>query len=608
MIFVMIVSIVFSSNTAFAAGEDVVLSDYKANDGRDIYQGRSFPLNVTIKNNGSDDISEVSVSIQNNKSFYQIENAEVSKIAKNDQANLELTILYMGGADTNLTIKISYKDAANQRQSVPYPITIDNIVPEDQTGGGNGGGGGGGSPVDKSDFKPVLEVSSDSIPEGKAGRTISIPLTISNISKYEAREIRITPSLPENVFVIDQLTVYKTIEKISAGKSSNIEFKFEIDKNAKAGTYKVPLEIKYKNVYGVDFSDSKDIYIKIINENLPPQLVVREAKTNPAVIKPGEIFMLTFDLWNMGTLGAKNVTVDLVPGDNFYALDSVTKKYLMEFKGLNNSEISYRLKAKDKLESGTYVIKVKLDHDDESGVEYPINVIVEGDDEQGIDIITENVKTPQQAVLTEQPFTVSFDIRNIGSTEARDVKITVDSGDKILPRSLNVLTVNSLKPGETVPVSFSFIASEDCESRTYPIKAIIEYKNGQEQVKKEQYIGVPIQGDDSGKGDADIITENIKTPQQAVLTEQLFTVSFDIRNIGSTEARDVKITVDSGDKILPQSLNVITISGLKPDEAVPVSFSFIASKDCESKSYPIKAVIEYKNGDEQVKKEQYMGS
>ena len=607
MIFVMIVSIVFSSNTAFAAGEDVVLSDYKANDGRDIYQGRSFPLNVTIKNNGSDDISEVSVSIQNNKSFYQIENAEVSKIAKNDQANLELTILYMGGADTNLTIKISYKDAANQRQSVPYPITIDNIVPEDQTGGGNGGGGGGGSPVDKSDFKPVLEVSSDSIPEGKAGRTISIPLTISNISKYEAREIRITPSLPENVFVIDQLTVYKTIEKISAGKSSNIEFKFEIDKNAKAGTYKVPLEIKYKNVYGVDFSDSKDIYIKIINENLPPQLVVREAKTNPAVIKPGEIFMLTFDLWNMGTLGAKNVTVDLVPGDNFYALDSVTKKYLMEFKGLNNSEISYRLKAKDKLESGTYVIKVKLDHDDESGVEYPINVIVEGDDEQGIDIITENVKTPQQAVLTEQPFTVSFDIRNIGSTEARDVKITVDSGDKILPRSLNVLTVNSLKPGETVPVSFSFIASEDCESRTYPIKAIIEYKNGQEQVKKEQYVGVPIQGDDSGKGDADIITENIKTPQQAVLTEQLFTVSFDIRNIGSTEARDVKITVDSGDKILPQSLNVITISGLKPDEAVPVSFSFIASKDCESKSYPIKAVIEYKNGDEQVKKEQYMG-
>ena len=609
MIFVMIVSIVFSSNTAFAAGDGVYISKYVANNGEDIEEGDDFVLELTIRNDSYDIITNVCVSFGSGASFQPLDSGRdqpfANEIKKGDPVPNSYNMFYTGGTDKNLPITIKYK-VGDEEKTVSTSIYIRNAKIPD---GNNNNNNDGGEP-DTRKYKPVLELVSDSIPEGKAGGTISIPIKILNTAKYEAREIKITPALSNLPFIVEQMTVSQVIEKIPAGKSAAIEFKFKIDKNAQEKTYTIPLSITYKNVYGDSFPEdgkTEEIYIKITNTNLPPKLVVREAKTDPAVIKPGENFTLTFNLWNMGTLEAKNVTVDLEPGDSFFALDNVTKKYLMEFKGLNNSEISYGLKAKDKLASGTYVIKVKLDHDDESGVEYPINVIVEGDDEQEVDIITENVKTPQQAVLTEQPFSVTFDIKNIGSTEARDVKITVDSGEKILTQSLNVLTVNSLKPGETVPVSFSFIASEDCESRTYPIKAVIEYKNGQEQVKKEQYIGVPIEGDDSQKGNVDIITENINTPQQAVLTEQPFTVSFDIRNIGSTEAKDVKITVDSGDKILPQSLNVLTVNSLKPDETIPVSFSFIASKDCESKSYPIKAVIEYKDGDEQVKKEQYMG-
>ena len=50
-----------------------------------------------------------------------------------------------------------------------------------------------------------------------------------------------------------------------------------------------------------------------------------------------------------------------------------------------------------------------------------------------------------------------------------------------------------------MPVSFSFIASKDCENRSYPIKAVIEYKNGDEQVRKEQYMGVLIESEEEKK-------------------------------------------------------------------------------------------------------------
>ena len=278
LVFVMMVSFVFSNNAVFAADEDVEFS-VEANSGRPINAREDFTLSLTIKNNNSDkQITNIKVIFGKSKAFIpsggQVQSFDGTIDAgKSDSDNFEM--FYSGDPDTDLQITIEYEYVEDGTEddsgrTTGRTINIDNAIPDDTSGGSGGTGGGGGSSVDKADFKPILEISSGAIPEGKAGRTITIPLTISNIAKYEAREIRITPTLPENVFIIDQMTVYEVIDKIPAGKSSGIDFKFMIDENAKAGTYKVPLEIKYKNVYGVDFSDSKDIYIKIINENLPP--------------------------------------------------------------------------------------------------------------------------------------------------------------------------------------------------------------------------------------------------------------------------------------------------------------------------------------------------
>ena len=609
MIFVMVISLMFNSNTVFAANKNVYISYYEANDGKDIERGKSFVLKVLVANDGSEEITDVIVYVEDNESFRQLKRGETDKIEKNSDEEVQLTMRYVGGVDEKLKVIISYKVGEDEGPDVTEYIEIYNIVPDEDPSGGTGGGGGGNT-IDKESFKPVLEVTSDAIPEGKAGGTIVIPLTISNIAKYEAREIRITPSLPENIFIIDQMTVYETIEKIPAGKSSDIEFKFRIDKKANAGTYKIPLKIDYKNVYGIDFTISKDIYIKITNENLPPQLVVREAKTNPETIEPDESFTLTFDLWNMGTLEAKNVTIDLDPGSDFFVLDNVTKKYLIELKGLNNREFTYKLKAKDGLEPGTYAIKVILGHDDEKGVEYPIYVLVEGEgkEEANVDIVTENINTPQQAVLTEQPFTVSFDVRNIGTTEAKDVKITVESGDKILPQSLNVLTINGLKPGESAPVSFRFTATKDSESKAYPIKAIIEYKNGDEQVKKEQYLGVMIENEQE-KSTLNtvpkiIISEYYSEPG-VVKAGENFTLYMKFLNTSKLKTvQNMKITLvvenessektGSGSVFTPvQSSNTFYIDNLEPGETSEKEMVMYTIPDAQAKTYVVTAVFEY---------------
>ncbi len=416
------------------------------------------------------------------------------------------------------------------------------------------------------------------------------------------------------------MTVYKTLDRIRAEKSSVVEFKFEIDKYARADIYSIPLTITYKNVYGVEFSELKSIYIKIINENLPPQLVVREGRTNPSIVESGENFSLSFDVWNMGTIEAKNVTVDIEPGDSFFILDNVTKQYLFELKGLNDRKISYSLKAKKDLESGTYPVTIILEHDEAAKTSYTLYVTVEGEEEEEeeekIDIITENVKTPLEAVETQTPFDISFDVKNIGLTEAKDVKITVDAGDMILPKSLNVLTINTLQPDESMPVSFSFIASKDCENRSYPIKAVIEYKNGDEQVRKEQYMGVLIESEEEKKDILNtvpkiIISEYSSDPGMVKAGEN-FTLNMEFLNTSKVKSiQNMKITlvVDEGSKetggsvFTPvQSSNTFYIDKLEPGQTSKKEMVMYTIPDAQAKTYVVKALFEYEyEEDEQLK-------
>ncbi|UZQ86422.1 S-layer protein [Thermoclostridium stercorarium] len=610
MVLVMIFSFVFSSNTVLAEGEKVDISA-TANNDELIRAKEYFDLSITVTNNneGLIPISNIEVIFGKTSSFIpsggHVQTIE-GTLYHGESVTEDFEMFYSGEKETALMITVRYK-YGEQYQKVAKTINIDNVAPDTSSGGDNTGGGDGGGGGLTSEFKPVLEITSAAMPEGKAGGTITIPLTISNIAKYEAREVRITPTLPENVFIIDQLTVYKVVDKIPAGKSADVEFKFKINEKADENIYKIPLQIKYKNIYGNDFTDTKEIYIKITNNNLPARLVVRDAKTNPEVIKPGETFALTFDLWNMGTLEAKNVTVDLNPGNEFFVLNNVTKNYFFEINGLNNKEVTYNLKAKDKLESGTYVVKVLMSHDGETNLEYPLYVKVEGDEkEENVDIVTENVQTPNQAVLAEQPFTVSFDIKNTGTTEAEEIKVTVEAGDKILPQSLNVLTINGLKPGESVPVSFSFISTKDVESKVYPIKAVIEYKKGEEQVKKEQYMGVLIEAEKDKQTlntVPKIIISEYSSDPAVVKAGENFTLYMTFLNTSKVKAvENMKITLvvnetseETGGSVFTpvQSSNTFYIDRLEPGETSQKTLVMYTIPDAKAKTYVVTAVFEY---------------
>ena len=614
----MMVSMLLVNSVAFPiagfAGEGPIVINGAVNiksysvDETAIYEGDSFGLAIVLENNSSKTISSVKIRFDTNASF-QV-NGLSNPVTVDFPIPEPIPMLYTGGTNLNIPVTIEYEFSDGDYGSTSSNLYIKEAKPETDTGGGNN------PPPDLSKYKPVLELGSSDIPTGKAGGIIRIPLSITNNSNYEARNIKITPKIDDLPFEIDQITMYKTVNKLLANQSTDVDFQFKIKKDAEKKTYTLPLTIEYKNMYNIAFTEEKVIYISIDNTNLPPQLVVREAVSNPAEIKPEENFTVTFDVWNMGTIEAENVIVDLDSSDNFYIMDSITKKYLFELKGLQNEKITYTLRPKKGLETGTYGITISLKHKDMAAAEkytMYVNVLTESEEEEAdenVNIITENIITPQASVLTEQPFTVSFDIKNIGTTKAKDVKVTIDSGDKILPQSLNMLSISEIDAGGSINSVFSFIASKDCETRSYPIKAIIEYKNGEEMVKKEQYMGVLIEKvkdeEEDDKGTLNtvpkiIISEYSSEPGMVNAGEN-FTLRMTFLNTSKIRAvENMKITLivnegseATGSVFTPvQSSNTFYIDHLEPGQASNKEMIMYTIPDAKAKTYVVKAAFEY---------------
>lgn len=607
----------FSGNVPVFAAGDVVISSFTANNDSGIFSGNDFYLDLEISNLSNEDITNVSVSFGASASFQPISGGRdqkfSDKIKSGEKKEVKFAFYYTGLDDKNLPITINYTNSQGQ-QSVTTSIYIKNAIPDTTSNPVP-------SPHDKDKTKPVLELAAGSIPEGKAGDTIAIPVNLSNLSAYEARDVIITPVLSGLPVSIEKILLYEKIDRISPKQSASVSFQLKVDKLAAEKTYTLPIKIDYKNAYNDTYSEEKILYFRITNTNLPAQLIVKNAKASDTLIGEEQDFSVTFDVWNMGTLEAKNVIINLKENANFYFLDNMTKQYLFEMKGLQNKEVTYRFRPKKDLASGTYGITVLLSHDGApSTEEYTVYVTVIGKEEEkeeekkdDINIITENITTPESVVLVEQPFTVSFNVKNSGTTKAESVKVTVDGGDKILPRSLNVLSLSEIQPGESIPVAFSFVASKDSDSRSYAIKATIEYKNNDETVRKEQYMGVLIDNPEKDKEKEEDKKTTLNTVPKIIISEystdpvmvnagENFILKMKFLNTSKVKAvQNMKITLivnegseKTGSVFTPvQSSNTFYIDQLGPGETSEKEMVMYTIPDAQAKTYVVKAAFEY---------------
>ncbi len=171
-------------------------------------------------------------------------------------------------------------------------------------------------------IQPALAVSiksvSSSSTEIQPGEIIKVELTIENNLNSDVEGVVISLDLNKVPFAPYQSSNQKTLDEIEEDREEDVEFKLIADSNAKSGTYKFPVTIKY--TLDNEPGNSSGVISLIINAQ--PKI---KAEVEDSVLIKGQTKELTIKVTNSGLGDAKFLTIKLgiVKGIKLLSSDSI---------------------------------------------------------------------------------------------------------------------------------------------------------------------------------------------------------------------------------------------------------------------------------------------
>lgn len=549
--------IIFSmgSNIAKAgtASPGIVVVSYTVNPPSGITSGYTFTIsNIKIKNISGNLISNLNMVIDENRNSSFIVKSASSSIPLNDiDANKELecpvsvTLQYNGGDDTRLPITFYYNNAESTSTYLRIDAIPQSSIPKPE-------------PVDTTKYVPKLSIAGNSIPSGKAGEMISIPVQIKNSSSYEAKNVVITPQLgADNPLEADALNLSQMISSISSGGTGTVSFNFKITDTAVSKAYPVQLKFDFENAYGNAFTSESTIYIKVTGQEGSARLLVKDIYWSNPIILPGDNTSLNIKLFNSGALPLRDIKVSLngLKEDGFTLYGGSSSQYLNYLNKGETSDLVFNLAVSKKMTKGNYALSVKLEYKDSAGKdgsdEQQFFIPVQGDDSQGTKtvpkIILEQYSSSPSIVRAGQNFLLNMSFLNTSEAKlVKNIKIyltvneTSTEGANIFTpvNSSNTFFIDSIAPKGKVSKSLTMYTIPDAKQKTYTISANFEYEDGEgNEYKATELIGVPV------TQQTNIDTSEIAFPTE-VYPGQPVPVSFDFYNTGKTLLRNFMIKLE----------------------------------------------------------------
>ena len=476
--------------------------------------------------------------------------------------------------------------------------------------------------IDTTKLMPLLNVENSSIPRGNAGSTITIPLTIRNKSSYSARNIVITPEFiaEDNPFTFNDLSFSQTIDKIDGKSSSSINLKLAIAPGATEKNYPIKLNYTYTNGWDDNGSSSELIYVRVMNKNVPPRIVISKVNISPESINPGDEVTVGLNIENKGSIDAKDVkfTLDGLSNEGFVMANGSNTKYQQKLSGEGVGYIKFNLKASKKVPRGGHGLDLKISYKDSQNKEYEDSqkFFINVDEKVGknSNILIENITYPEGTVRPGTDFIIGFDVKNMGEIDANNVKVVVESPDPaVIPKTATTKKINKLAPEESANLTYVLSPTDEATSKNYPINITIEYTDelntGEDKYVVTQYLGVYVEkaGEDDGKGKPKLIIDKYSFEPTLAKAGENFTMNLSFFNTNSQKTvENIKISLVAVDEKTEESGNVFTpvgssntfyIDSIPPKGRVEKSVTMFTVPDAKPKSYTITANFEYENSE-----------
>lgn len=587
-----------------AANEDIEVSHDV--DASSISTGEYFELTLSFEDISGENLDEDEVSVEIlDSSYFDFATGSETGIDKGDFVfgdDYKFNMKCLGGSQ-NVQIKITYKDKDGDTKSSIETVTIDQI---DTSSGSSG----------SSENEPKLIIEGTAIPAAAAGDTMQIPLTITNESRYGAKNItlKLTPEDSTNSpFEMESLSLTQSISTLASKKSEGMVFKLKVKPYAEAGTYQLSADFKYYNTKNDYFTSTETIYVKVTNNKNEPVLVIQDIKYSADPVNAGAKMQVSFNLTNMGDLDAKGVKVSIegLEKDKFTLSSGTDSFYFDVIKGNEKKNVVLSLLSDDSMGSGNYALGVKMDYSDQRNKTYTNEasffINVQGGNKTS-NISLDNITVMPQEVKANENFLLSFDVNNQGKTGANNVKLTLKGDEGIISKSPDVRIIEQLAAGEKRKLEYILYANSEAKTQNYNIMMTLEYEDAENADNKHtitQYAGVFVNGGNS-KITPKIIISNYNFEPKLVRAGEEFQLQMDFMNTSiAKEVKNVKIYltgIDSdkeGDVVFTPvgSSNTFFVDSIKPKGTAAREIKMYTIPDAQPKYYNITANIEYQDED-----------
>ena len=302
-----------------------------------------------------------------------------------------------------------------------------------------------------------------------------------------------------------------------------------------------------------------------------PKIIVN--KIDPQPVEPGKDLTIDVTIFNEESSGTGDFTVEMEHQFPFIFKSSTEDLSKINLCATCQKQNRYFLTVDANAVSGTYPVFVK-EYTSNLETKKQVDIKIQGKPS----IIFSTSVQGLDKIIPNSEFAVVIDVNNIGSGQARQIKIQPESSMFVVIGG-SVKSLDNLNPRETKQVVFDFVSASDIDASSYSIPFKISYLDEQgASINASQNLGVKV----VNKGEISIQTIKIastSTGSVSIAASEPFTIIARLENVGEGNADSIVTDI-----ICPFEGSKRAFMGqLKKDEDAPAVFNLITSKSGEFK-------------------------
>ncbi|MEG0502655.1 MAG: hypothetical protein RR525_10580, partial [Cellulosilyticaceae bacterium] len=452
----------------------------------------------------------------------------------------------------------------------------------------------------------ALKIANDTTINVVAGETQQISFKLQNASENHSEKGEMKLSVKDKNSTTNNIELKKTridIPELSPKEIKEFNFTLVVGKDVTRGIHEIEVDID---------GTKQTIKLKVDSNFMPPSLEVSVSGTDG--FKANVAKDVTVNLKNVGNVAARNVKVEVVSDAKVYVMDGSNVRYVESIEPQGKQSVKMKLQISDTTAT-TVPVQLKFSYTDDLGEKkedsqfiYLTTTNVAVDTELNI----ENIIEPTGTYKVGNEFVTKFTVSGKGNI--KNVKISVNGDEGIIPKSKNLFIIPEVKAGEKKQYTVTMSATDKAANSTHPIEIKAEYKIGSEDISFSQYATVNINNpekekdeDEKLKGTPKVIIGEYNSQPVVVKAGEQFDLHLGFLNTNKTKSvhnLKANLTIreegekNTGTVFTPVGgSNTFFISDMQPGETVGKDIKLYTIPSAVPKTYEISIEMEYEDAE-----------